>query len=181
MDIYNYHPVTGELLGRRAAREDPLEPGRAVVPACATTEPPPTPPAGQVAVWADGAWTTVDDHRGETRYHADTGEAVTIMVLGPVPEGLLAEPPPPPPPPPIREITARSFMRRISDAKQLTITEAARTSAAVDLWLRKALAGPVELDHPETATGIDSLISVGLLTEADKVTLLADGTPNEAP
>lgn len=84
-------------------------------------------------------------------------------------------------PPPIRVITARSFMRRLPDVTQLAITEAARTSAEVDLWLRKALAGSVELDHPETAAGIDSLIGVGLLTEADKVALLADGTSDEAP
>ena len=83
--------------------------------------------------------------------------------------------------PPIRKVTARSFMRRLPDVTQLAITEAARTSAEVDLWLRKALAGSVELDHPETAAGIDSLIGVGLLTEADKVALLADGTSDEAP
>ena len=108
-----------------------------------------------------------------------------------IPDGLVCgmvrqpggtwEAPAPPPPSPIREVTARSFMRRISGEKQLAITEAARTSAAVDLWLRKALAGPVDLDHPETAEGIDDLVSAGLLTAADKAILLADGTQDEAP
>ena len=86
-----------------------------------------------------------------------------------------------PPTPPIRIVTARSFMRRLPATTQLAITEAARTSAEVDLWLRRALAGPIELDDPETAAGIEDLIAVGLLTEADKVALLADGTPAEAP
>lgn len=55
MQIYHYHPVTGEFLGEGTADESPLEPGAYLVPANATTTAPPTAMSGKVRVWR-GEW-----------------------------------------------------------------------------------------------------------------------------
>lgn len=55
MQIYHYHPETGEYLGEGTADESPLEPGVYLVPANATTTAPPTAMTGKVRVWR-GEW-----------------------------------------------------------------------------------------------------------------------------
>jgi|GEM_PF-1091947 len=65
MEIYSYHPATGEFIGASLADKDPLDDEIWLVPAHAVTTAPPSAP-GKAAVWAEGAWTLVDDHRGET-------------------------------------------------------------------------------------------------------------------
>jgi hypothetical protein len=64
MQIYHYHPVTGEFLGEGVADESPLEPGAYLVPAHATTSAPPTAMAGKVRIW-QGEWVFVDVANGE--------------------------------------------------------------------------------------------------------------------
>jgi len=59
MQIYHYHPATGEYLGDGTADESPLEPGAYLVPAHATTTAPPTSMAGKVRVWR-GEWVFED-------------------------------------------------------------------------------------------------------------------------
>lgn len=59
MQIYHYHPVTGEFLGEGVADESPLEPGAYLVPAHATATAPPTSMAGKVRVWR-GEWVFED-------------------------------------------------------------------------------------------------------------------------
>jgi hypothetical protein len=56
MDIYHYHPVTGEYLGASIADESPREPGVFVVPGYATKIAPPAPAEGNKIVFKDGAW-----------------------------------------------------------------------------------------------------------------------------
>lgn len=55
MQIYHYHPTSGEYLGEGTADESPLEPGAYLVPAHATTAAPPTAMSGKVRVWR-GEW-----------------------------------------------------------------------------------------------------------------------------
>ena len=55
MQIYHYHPATGEYLGEGTADESPLEPGVYLVPANATATAPPTAMTGKVRVWR-GEW-----------------------------------------------------------------------------------------------------------------------------
>ena len=43
VEIYNYHPLTGEYLGRGLADDSPLDPGNPIVPGYATPNAPPTP------------------------------------------------------------------------------------------------------------------------------------------
>lgn len=84
--VYNYNPETGEYKGTGEAHESPLEPGVYLLPAHSTEAEPPEAGAGHVAVFADGAWTLVDDHRGEVWYDTATQERHEIKTLGIVPE-----------------------------------------------------------------------------------------------
>lgn len=93
MEIYHYHPETGEHLGTGQAREDPEETGKHLIPANATTTVPPDTISGQVRVLKDGAWTHELDHRGETWYRPN-GDSIIIKDLGnPADDGLLSTAP----------------------------------------------------------------------------------------
>lgn len=93
MLVYNYHPQTGEYAGAETACESPLEPGVYLLPAHGTTDEPPAAGPGYVAVYRDGAWSLVEDHRGEVRYDTATRERHEIKELGPVPAEWTAVPP----------------------------------------------------------------------------------------
>jgi hypothetical protein len=56
MKIYHYHPDNGIYLGEGSADESPLEPGVWLIPAHATTEPPPALALGEVAVRVGDQW-----------------------------------------------------------------------------------------------------------------------------
>lgn len=55
-DVYSYHPETGVYLGIAKAWESPLEPGKYLIPACATEEMPPETDDTQQAIWTGSAW-----------------------------------------------------------------------------------------------------------------------------
>lgn len=84
MEIYNYHPLTGEYLGRGLADDSPLDPGNPIVPGYATPNAPPTPVGRGIAVfrtstgsvpqnWPDGAWTSMPDYRAVPLYRTADG------------------------------------------------------------------------------------------------------------
>jgi hypothetical protein len=57
MIIYHYHPDTGKYLHiTTEADEDPLEPGRYLIPANATDKTPPYSSDTQQTVFRDGNW-----------------------------------------------------------------------------------------------------------------------------
>lgn len=60
MRIYHHHPETGEYLGESIAQPDPLEPGRWLIPAHATTDEPPAVPDGKRARRVADAWALED-------------------------------------------------------------------------------------------------------------------------
>ncbi|MDJ0685404.1 MAG: DUF4376 domain-containing protein [Alphaproteobacteria bacterium] len=93
--VYHYSPQTGELVGAGAAQKNPRRPGYYLLPANATPLAPPDPPPGHAAIFQDGAWSTVVDHRGETAYDAD-GLARFVDWLGPLPDGWSFDKPLPP-------------------------------------------------------------------------------------
>lgn len=64
MQIYHYHPATGEYLGEGVADPSPLEPGAYLIPANATAVAPPTAMTGKVRVWR-GEWVFEDVQAGE--------------------------------------------------------------------------------------------------------------------
>ena len=84
--VYNYDPDTREYLGPETAHESPMEPGVYLLPAHSTETAPPEADDGHVPVFADGAWTLVEDHRGEVWYDTATQERHEIKNLGVVPE-----------------------------------------------------------------------------------------------
>ena len=84
--VYNYNRDTGEYLGLETAYESPMEPGVYLLPAHSTETAPPEAGEHQAAVYSDGAWTLVEDHRGEVWYDTATQERHEIKELGIVPE-----------------------------------------------------------------------------------------------
>lgn len=84
--VYNYNPDTGEYLGPETAHESPMEPGVYLMPAHSTEAEPPEAGEHQAAVYSDGAWTLVEDHRGEVWYDTATQDQHEIKTLGVVPE-----------------------------------------------------------------------------------------------
>ena len=87
MDIYNYSKDTGEFLGLDQADESPLEPGKYLIPSYATGIAPPQATTGYARCFIDGAWTQIEDHRGEIRYNKADAAPLTIGSLGPTPDG----------------------------------------------------------------------------------------------
>jgi hypothetical protein len=97
MKIHHYHYDTGEFLGGTDARLDPLEikAGNSIylIPAYATTDPPPECGPNEIAVWGAEGWSKVQDFR-ETEAWYPNGEPVVVRNLGPLPETLVYEAPP---------------------------------------------------------------------------------------
>jgi len=149
MQIWHYAPSTGELVGVGIADPDPLRQGHWLIPAFATTVEPPNTLQGEAAVFSNGVWSIVEDHRGEV-YYTEEGEQVTITELGPVPGGLLTEAPPPPPPPPAPPPVASPRQIRLA-LNQLGLRETIETYIAAadqttkDSWEYTTL---FERDHP---------------------------------
>lgn len=87
MNIYHYHPDTYEYLGVSEAKIDPLETVKAgekvyLIPAHATTDQPPKVGSNQIARRTGDTWDLVDDYRGQTYWHKDTGAKITITAMG---------------------------------------------------------------------------------------------------
>jgi hypothetical protein len=60
MKIYHYHPQTSIYLGTNTAEESPLEPGKYLIPAHATTLMPPSTTERKQIVWKDNRWEVFD-------------------------------------------------------------------------------------------------------------------------
>ncbi|WP_423192987.1 tail fiber assembly protein [Cupriavidus sp. H18C2] len=111
MEIFNYQPITGELLSTGIADENPLDANDPIIPGYATPEPPPEAPQGRVAVyrdangvppqnWPNGAWTLAPDYRAVPLYRTLDGSAFYLGAeyngLGDLPPFLTDEPRPSP-------------------------------------------------------------------------------------
>jgi len=95
MQIYHYHPDTGEFMGSGEADADPVVPNNYLIPAHATPVAPPALGPNEAAVYQGGAWAIAPDHRGAVYWLADKTRH-EITALGEVPPlGALAAPPPP--------------------------------------------------------------------------------------
>lgn len=96
MEIFNYHPATGEFLGSGLADENPLQPDEPIVPGYATPHQVPDALEHRARVyragdgkipqnWPDGNWTHVPDYRGKPLYRTADGSR---FELGPEYDGL---------------------------------------------------------------------------------------------
>lgn len=111
MDIFSYHPITGELLGKGVADDNPLQPDDPIVPGYATPTAVPDAVEHRVRVyldesgvppqnWQTGSWTLVPDYRGVPLFRTTDGSAFELGVdysgLGDLPPFLTDEPRPSP-------------------------------------------------------------------------------------
>lgn len=109
MEIYNYHPLTGELLSVGVADENPLEPDNPIVPGYATPIAPAAPGERSVPVyrdeggaapqnWPNGAWTLAPDYRAVPLYRTNDGSSFQLGAeysgIGDLPPFLTDEPRP---------------------------------------------------------------------------------------
>ncbi|MGX9965552.1 hypothetical protein ACVFYP_19655 [Roseomonas sp. F4] len=134
------------------------------------------------AIPADAVPVTAEDHAALLAAQG----AGQVILPGPDGAPIAQNPPPPPAPPPIRRIGALAFRRRLTPARRAAITLAASVAmeagdASIQVWLDDLAASSiVELDNAETIAGIAALLAAGVITEAERDALLANGLPAEA-
>lgn len=56
MQVFHFHPETGEYCGSSSADESPMEPGKFLIPAHATEQVPPPNVDGQLVRFVSGSW-----------------------------------------------------------------------------------------------------------------------------
>lgn len=81
LTVYNFDAVSGEFTG---SNDEYLAQGVGL-PANACITAPPAAEAGSVALYLNGSWQVIADHRGETVYSVNDGSAVLITVPGDYP------------------------------------------------------------------------------------------------
>ena len=81
LTVYNYDAVSGEFTG---SNDEYLAQGVGL-PANACITAPPAAEAGSVALYLNGSWQVIADHRGETVYSVNDGSAVLISAPGEYP------------------------------------------------------------------------------------------------
>ncbi|MGR3486034.1 MAG: hypothetical protein ACU0BF_11865, partial [Paracoccaceae bacterium] len=131
----------------------PIE-GRPLIPAHATTTPPPETGAHEAAVWDGAAWSVVADHRGAVYWTAD-GARHRIDALGETPPDDALDAPPPPP---VAEQLADALGRveAMHEAALVAATGGA-TVAARDTWPAKEAAARALLDGAASGSQADML------------------------
>ena len=88
------------------------------------------------------------------------------------PEEIAALPAPQPAPP--RTCTPLEFIERFTEAEQLAVVTAAMQVPALRLWYDKLMAAQqVVEDDPRLASGLDALVSAGLITEQRRDEVMA--------
>lgn len=94
MKIYNYHPTAFEFLHESIADPDPLDKGKFLIPANATTKEPPKVKEGHVLVFENNEWIEKENHKGKIIYTNENKEGYQITELGALPENssLIAPP-----------------------------------------------------------------------------------------
>lgn len=95
---------------------------------------------------------TVDVNTGEVSRRALTEEELAAL--------------PGPQPVPPRTCTPLEFIERFTEAEQLAVVTAAMQVPALRLWYDKLMAAQqVVEDDPRLASGLDALVSAGLITQ----------------
>jgi hypothetical protein len=115
-------------------------------------------------------------------------DALWSIVAAAAQDQVLPQEPPAPLPArqPLRVIRTLAFRRRLPAAVRQAVTLAASAGldagdATLQTWLDDLAASrQVDLDDPEIVGGADALLAAGLVTEAQRDALLADGHPEEA-
>lgn len=123
---YRTDTQTGVLLGTTTLDRDPEDPDRFVEPYGVTTIKPPDVAAQHVAVFTDGVWTTVQDHRGETWFDADAREVPVTTIGDPAtfdPPLFSVAPEQPEPPPPVIVVAKFDFWDRMTEDEAAAVEQ----------------------------------------------------------
>lgn len=91
MKIYDYSEVTGEFMRAREARQDPVIAGRYLIPALATTTPPPQTGDKEIAVYSEetSSWSVKSDYRNAAVWlKKDSAESGRFTDIGKLPNYL---------------------------------------------------------------------------------------------
>jgi len=151
LTVYGYDALTGEFNG---AVQEFLAQGVGL-PACSCLTAPPDAQAGTVAVYQDGSWQRVPDHRGETVYPVSGGAPVKITALGDYPEDTTTQAP----------VTA---FDKWDGEKWVTDSDAQQQS-------RLEAAASEKAARVSEANGItqawQTQLLLGIITDSDKATL----------
>lgn len=148
MNIYHFHPTTGEFLGVGQADPDPMNEGEWLLPAFSTDEAPPAPEEKTAWLRKGFVWEAAPDHRGEVWWD-ENGSPVTVTDLGdPADLGLTdEEPAPPAPTPPVYRPSLFASAGLVVSEGFLTATElAAQLQGAIyeEGWLMVMFSEPQE-------------------------------------
>jgi len=95
MKVFNFNKETGEYIGEEEAEKNPLEPGKYLIPAAATTEPPPKAGTKEAVRFNGQGWEKTPDLRGTVYFEADGTEKKIDRLGDTLPEGALTKKPAP--------------------------------------------------------------------------------------
>ncbi|EFL4032400.1 TPA: tail fiber assembly protein [Klebsiella pneumoniae subsp. pneumoniae] len=151
LTVYNFDAESGEFTG---SNDEYLAQGVGL-PANACVTAPPVIEAGQAAVYRDGNWQVVADHRGETVYSVADGSAIVLSELGDYPAYTT----------PLAPATAWDKW----DGEKWVTDADAQQAADVKSAARQKSALISEANAVTQAWQTQLLL--GIITDADKVTL----------
>ena len=151
LTVYNFDAASGEFTG---SNDEYLAQGVGL-PANACVTAPPVIEAGQAAVYRDGNWQVVADHRGEMVYSVADGSAIVLSELGDYPADTT----------PLAPATAWDKW----DGEKWVTDADAQHAADVKSAARQKSALISEVNAVTQAWQTQLLL--GIITDADKVTL----------
>jgi hypothetical protein len=151
LTVYSFDAKTGEYTG---TTEEYLAPGVGI-PANACTVAPPEADQGKVAVFNDGSWLLVADHRGEKIYSTKDGQPAVVTETGDYPENTT--------------VLAPLTVFDVWNGDEW-VTDATAQSAA---QVREAEAKKASLIAAanETTQAWQAQLMLGIITDADKAAL----------
>ena len=153
LTVYNFDGLTGEYTGAG----DEYLPQGVGLPANACIIAPPLVDAGSVAVFCNGAWQAVADHRGETVYSTADGTAQLITSPGDYPAGTTT--------------TAPETAFDKWDGKKWVTDRDAQQAAAIKAAESEKAARIAEANSITQAW--QTQLSLDIITDADKASLTA--------
>lgn len=151
--IYNYDGLSGEFTG---SSDEFLAQGVGL-PANACITAPPSTEAGRVALYRDGGWLAVTDHRGETVYSVTDGAAILIDVPGDYPANTT----------PLKPATAWD---KWDGGKWVTDPAEEKAAAIKEAIERKAV---LITEANSTTQAWQTQLRLDMITDADKASLMA--------